>query len=49
MPKAKAIPPPTVPFKKPSIFGGSKFSIKQSYKTPKFNPTQFHTQHKGGS
>ena len=56
MPKAKTEenspktnPLPSLGFKRPSMFGGSKFSVKQNYQGPKFNASQFRTQHKGGS
>ncbi|MCX6706082.1 MAG: hypothetical protein AAB954_02575 [Patescibacteria group bacterium] len=57
MPKAKATSTPLVKsklepalgFRTPSFFRGSRFSGKPNFQSPKFNPTQFHTQHKGGS
>jgi len=57
MPKAKPTSSPLVKsklgpalgFGTPSFFRGSRFSGKPNFQGPKFNPSQFHTQHKGGS
>jgi len=40
---------PALGFGTPSFFRGSRFSGKPNYQGGKFNPSQFHTQHKGGS
>lgn len=40
---------PALGFRTPSFFRGSKFGGKQNLQGPKFNASQFRTQHKGGS
>ncbi len=46
----KTKPASTLGFRTPSFFRASKFGGKQNLGTQaKFNPTQFKTQHKGGS
>jgi hypothetical protein len=48
-PAPKVQPGPALGYKIPNFFRGSKFGGKANYAGPKFNASQFRTQHKGGS